>query len=67
VHGRARGKKANGASADGLVVDNRRAVRKPCVGSQLSPSSFVNESSLVTPFSCEENVRLVAAPCGHRP
>src|SRR5260370_38105038 len=32
---------------------------EPCVGSQVLASSSVKESSLVTPLSCEEKVRLV--------
>src|SRR5258708_5100022 len=36
---------------------------EPCVGSQLLPSSSVNESSLVTPFSWDENVRLGPPKC----
>src|ERR671931_2812537 len=30
---------------------------EPCVGNHVSPSSSVNDNSLVMPFNCDENVR----------
>src|SRR5713226_10459446 len=36
---------------------------EPCVGSQLLPSSSVKDSSLVTRFSCDENVRFGPPKC----